>query len=166
MRAVSRIVPSGHRPEHESCEKRRHRIDLGLNRREPEGIAEAEYQGSDSTGSQHGNYSFHRTAARLSQPEKPSCQPYCSQIENENRKRRTQCAHCIDSHGSVRAVCKDSEEAGDQLKDRIPRRMTDLQFIGRCYEFSAVPERGCGLHRKEVGNRSDKKNGEAGKPMP
>ena len=40
IRLVRLLVPLDHCPEHEGCEKRRHRIDLTLYRREPECIAE------------------------------------------------------------------------------------------------------------------------------
>ena len=40
IRLVRLLVPLDHCPEHEGREKRRHRIDLALYRREPECVAE------------------------------------------------------------------------------------------------------------------------------
>ena len=55
IRSVSLLIPFGHCPENQGGEKGRHRIDLTLYGRKPEGVAETVGKGADSTAAEDCN---------------------------------------------------------------------------------------------------------------
>ena len=50
-------------------------------------------------------------------------------LKEEYRQRRTERAHGIHHHGCVIRPAKHGEEASNQLEYRVPRRVSDFQFI-------------------------------------
>ena len=55
IRLVSLLVPLGHRPEDQGCDKRRHRVNLTLDCREPECIAKSICKGTHRSRSEDSN---------------------------------------------------------------------------------------------------------------
>ena len=137
MRGVSVVVPFRHEPEHQGCEEGGHRIYLRFDGGEPECVAEAECECSDGSGSIYGNRLGNAEDFRFHEP---SGEEYDGQVEQHYGEGGADRAEGVYCRRRMHVVREDGEESGEELEDRVPWRVADFKLVGRCDEFSAVPE--------------------------
>ena len=146
MRFVGVVLPLQDEPEHDGGEERRERIDLALNSREPERIGEAIDERADESSQKC-------QRGRLSEL---SHQMGDSPEEEHHRCCRQQRVHEVDHISHMRLVGGELRHyVGSEHEERCARRMAYLQFVTTQNELGAIPERGGGLHRRNIGESGD-----------
>ena len=124
------LVPSGHRPDYQGGEKRRHRIDLTLDCGEPECIREAVCQCSDGAAAADQYRLAQTPLSVLSRfPFEPLGEENDGEIEKEDGQCGTERTHGIDCNGCMRSVRKHCEESRNELEYRVSWRVTYFELI-------------------------------------
>ena len=166
VRLVGAVVPDRHQPEHHGGEERRHRVDLTLDGREPEGVGEGINQAAHEAGAEDGDGLPRAVATVSGRAHQALGQPDNGQIQEENRRRGTQRAHRVHENSRVHVVPEQGENAGEQLEHGVSRRMPHLEFIGRRYELAAVPERGGRFYGQQIRDGGDDESDSRADPVP
>ena len=166
VRLVGAVVPHCHQPEYDGREQRGHRVDLGLDGREPEGVGEGVDQGAHEAGAEDGDGLRQAIAAVGGRAHQALGQPDDGQVQEKDRRGGAQRAERVDEDRRVHVVAEQGEEPGEKLEDRVSRRVADFEFIGRCDELAAIPERSGRLDGQQIGNCRNHKGERRADPVP
>ena len=165
MGLVGPLVPLAHRPEDDRRHQGRHRIHLALHRGEPEGVGESIGQCAHGAGPEDGDGLRHAISV-LPGLDQPLREEYRGQVQEEDCERRQDGVHRIHRHGRLLRRDGDGEDTRKKLEHRVSRRVSHLQFVGRCDEFTAVPEGGGGLYGGQIRDGGDDKDGRSDDQVP
>ena len=155
MGLVRVFIPRAHGPENQGRKQGRHRIDLPLDRREPEGVGETVGKGAHRPAPEDRDGLGHAVLPVPARLDQPLGEEDDGEIQQENRQRGKDGIHRIDRHGRMVRIDEHGGETRKQLEHRVSRRVAHFQFIGRGDEFSTVPERRGRLDGRKVRHRSD-----------
>ena len=150
MGLVSLVFPFQDQPEYHCRKGRRIGIDLALDCREPEGVAERIDQCAHHGRGFNGNDLAEAQLSQCGRPEEvllPDQQaPHQVRngpIQEQNGGCRKQCTHHVHHIGHLAGVAgKLREQIGCQHEEWCPRGMADFQFVTCRDKFRTVPERG------------------------
>ena len=139
VRLIGLLLPAQHQPHHKSCKHRREGIDLALDCREPECIGEGVGQRSHRTCSEHRNGIGGGERFALAS-EEATGNVGDGPKEEQDAEGTHQGIHSVDHmRHIVCRWCKESGNASHKHKERCPRRVSHLEFIGGSHKLAAIP---------------------------
>ncbi len=149
MRFIRVFFPFKHGPENGRRKKRRHTVYFGFYGREPRCVRKG----------------INKRPCRC-------CSPYCNGVpffqrdllyfqqppakvrdgpeQEQHAKSRSQRTHGINKHGGLPVAPEHGKQPAKKLVSGISGRVTHLQFVRRCNEFTAIPETGCRFYCRQI----------------
>ena len=154
-RRVGAVLPLEYEPEHQSSTETREGIHLGLNCREPEGVAPSVNKCSAQAATHHHQVlgKCHLIFLAVFHHE-PLHQVRDGPEQQQNGGRAQQGRHGVDAlrHRHHIATGKACCQAGNEYEDGVAGRVADFHFISLSNKFGAIPEASCGFDGEQVGN--------------